>query len=452
MDNIEKRLEVLLDLAKYEEVLSLAYENLQLQDVEQALLYEYIIVAHLNLENYLQSLEVCNEALGLYPELSPFLYYKSKAYTYMSAYKDATVALQEALTLEPNNAGYLAHYAKILLMRNKSIEAKEQIEKALKIDANKSEYHLLLAKVLYMLDGKRVAREIVDEVLAKEPHNAEALDMKQEYFTSKLKEKKFILKNLLFLNPFDEESQKDIKFIEFYYKYIPILMGVVILVSYLLQSNRHQFGFLEPFAFLGFAVVGTLGSKDWRFNVPFIATIVSFDAYFNVGSRGIDFGEAFYIIFQATLFQFVFMGAFKLFGGLKYRFKTRLQQQNNNKRNPVIFFLLIAPFERYEEIDTKAMKHYYKLVPLLMVISLLFIYIYNFHIQNIYFKIALILLFFYTAIESAKNLLFTVIFIFGVLLLINKFTCDGIFYCLFFALILSLIFPMLYNFARRFKK
>ena len=268
---------------------------------------------------------MCDEALANFPSEAHFFYLKSKAYGYMDAYKKALQESQKALEIEPNESRYLAQHAKLLFIQDRVGEARELIEKALEIDTNNSEYHLLRARILYYIgNDKKVAREIVEDILEIEPHNEEALEIKQKYFTSKLKEKKSILKNLLFINPFNKESQQDIKFIEFYYRYIPLFMGVVVLISYLLQSHRHQFEFLEPVAYVSFAIVATIGSNDWRFNLPFIATIIGFDAYFNLGSRGIDFGEIFYILFMATIFQFVFMGVFLLFKGLKYSLSVKL--------------------------------------------------------------------------------------------------------------------------------
>jgi tetratricopeptide (TPR) repeat protein len=450
LDEIEKRLEVLFNLGRYEEILVLAYENLHTAEVEQVLIYLYIIVAHLNRQEFQKALETCKEALGSYPQVDSFFYYKSKAHANMSAYKDALEDIQQALIIEPNSSAYLAQFAEILLIQNKFIEAKEQIEKALEIDPSESIYHLLLARILYMLDGKRVAREIVEDVLAKDPYNEEALYMKQEYFTSKLKEKKSILKNLLFLNPFDKKSQKDIRFIGFYYKYIPLLMGIVVFLSYLLQSNRHQFGFLEPIAFISMFVVGTIGSKDWRLNIPFIAIIVSFSAYYNLGSRGISFGEVFYIIFQALIFQLVFMGAFGLFRWLKYKLETSSQQQKNNNRNPIFFFLFISPFEKYEEVDKEAMHSYYTRIPVLLFLSLGLIYFYTYYFQDFYFKIALIVLFFVVATMSAKNIFFTFLYIFFILLMINKSVCENCFIILIETWYVASVFIMLYNFTRRF--
>lgn len=450
MDNLEKRIEVLFDLDKYEEVLPLAYENLYAKDIDKELLYNYIIISHLNLKEFKKALEVCDEALGEYPSSSVFFYLRSKNYFNISSYKNATKDIKEALELEPNFAKYLAHYAKILLFENELTQAKKTIEKALEIDANETEYHLTSAMILYVLDDEKMAHAIVDKVLEKEPHNISALDIKQKYFTKQLKEKKSILKNLLFLDPFDEENQKDIKFINYYYKLLPPLMVFVLSLTYLLQSSRKEFGFLEPFCFIGFAVLGTLGSKDWRLNIPFIATLVSFDAYYNLGSRGISVGEMFYIVFQAILFHFVFKGVFVLFKSFKYKFTTRLEQQQNNNRNPLIYFLFKAPFENYEVIDSKMMKHYYTIIPVLIVTTLLLIYIYMYHYEHLYFRVFLTLLFIYTGIKSFKVFWILVLYIFSVILITNSFQCDSCLWTLFASIFGAFAFVIPYNVTRKF--
>ena len=449
MDNTEKKLNVLFELEKYKEVLELGYETLYTSEVEKELLYQYIILSHMNLEEYQKALTMCDEALGEYPNIGTFFYLRSKTLYIISSYKKAFSDIQEALAIEPNEPRYLAHYAKLYLTQDNYIRAKETIEKALEIDSTQAEYHLTLAMVLYMLDGQKVAREILDDVLAKEPHNIEALTLKQKLFTSKLKEKKSLLQNLLFLDPFDKENQKEIKFIQHYYKFMLPLMSLVILLSYLLQAYRKEFAFLEPVVYGGFIVAGLLGSKDWRLNTPFIATIVSFDAYFNLGSRGIDFGEFFYIVFQAVLFQFVFMGAYTLFSLLKHKFETKLEQQQNSSKNPILFFLFIAPFESYEEVDTKAMRAYYTRIPALVLLSLVLMYIYNFYFQDFYFKIFLVVLFFITAILSVRNFLFALLYIFITVLLINKFACDGVVWCIVGALMLTSFFQAIYYLTRK---
>lgn len=450
MDDLQKKLNVLFELDKYEEVLSLCYENLYAKEADKYFLYEYIIISHINLKDDKQALKVCDEALGFYPSSGAFLYYKSLSYYNLSLYKQALVDVKQALDTDANSARYLALYAKILLQQDKYIQAKEAIEKALEIDSSKSEYHLTLAIILYMLDGKKVASGIIDEVLEKEPHNEMALGIKQKYFTDKLKERKSILESLLFLNPFDKSNQRDIKFIKNYYKFTPIFMLLTLISSYLLQSNRLEFGYLESISFMMFVVSGVLGSHDWRINMPFIAVVVGFDAFNNLGSKGIGLDEVFYILFQAVIFHFVFKTAILLFDAFRYSLLTKFQQQKNSGKNPLVYFLFINPFEKYEELDADAMKRYYVLVPSLIVFSLILDYVYMFYFQNDYFKIALIFLFLFTATLSAKNFWITILYIFMAVIISKELNCDGCIATFIASALVSFVFVMLHNFVRSF--
>jgi len=308
LDSTEKKLNVLFELGKYKEVLELSYETLYASDSDKELLYQYIILSHMNLEEFQKALTMCDEALGEYPNIGTFFYLRSKTLYFISSYKKAFSDIQEALAIEPNEARYLAHYAKLYLVQDNYIKAKEMIEKALEIDSTQAEYHLTLAMTLYMLDGQKVAREIVDDVLAKEPHNIEALTLKQKLFTSKLKEKKSLLQNLLFLDPFDKENQKEIKFIEYYHNYIPILMVLFIILFYLVRSGMITSGALEIFLFFIFIILGAIGSKELRFNIPFIAIVLGINSFFKIGKKFLDMGEVLSVIILSVVFHYFLFG------------------------------------------------------------------------------------------------------------------------------------------------
>ena len=92
------------------------------------------------------------------------------------------------------------------------------------LDSNNLDFHTAYALILFELDQGKKAKEIILMTLEKDPFHQRALDINQGIFTSKLSEKKSILKGLLSKNPFDKDYQKNLKFIHFYYRYIPILM------------------------------------------------------------------------------------------------------------------------------------------------------------------------------------------------------------------------------------
>ena len=308
MDNIERKLDVLFELGKYREVLELGYETLYSSKSDKELLYQYIILSHMNLEEYHKALEMCEEALGEYPSTSAYLYLRSKNFYYISSYKKAISDIEEALQISSNEPQYLAHFAKVLLMENNYIQAKEMIERALELDSSVSEYHLTLAVVLYMLDGQKVAREIVDDVLAKEPHNLQALDIKQKYFTSKLKEKKSLLQNLLFLNPFDKENRESIRFIKFYYKFVPIMMLGSVLFSYFVQSGILNGSLFVVLSFMIFVIVGIIGSNEWSLNLPYIFFTLELNNY--TQTHSLEFTDTVAIMIMSGIFHYFFWGLF----------------------------------------------------------------------------------------------------------------------------------------------
>jgi len=312
LSDIVKRLEVLLELEKYQEILTLSYDNLYRKEVEQSSIYEYIIIAHLNLGNYKKAIEVIDDVLGKYPQKSQYLYYRSLAYNSILDNKKAISDIQNALTHDPNNADYLYLFAILLFMQNRFIESKKQIENALSIDARKSEYHLLLAKILYELDAKKIASNIVDEILSKEPHNIEALEFKQEFFSKNLIEKKDILKQQLLLKPLDKKSQREIKFIEFYYKYLPWIMGLFIAFSYLTYWYLDQFYFLKIFLLIGFLIIATISSVDWRLNIPFIAVVIGFGIFADIKDQNIKTEDYLYIVVLSIVLHFIFLSVYKL--------------------------------------------------------------------------------------------------------------------------------------------
>lgn len=326
LDKVEKRLEVLFELDKYDEVLKLAFENLHNSDANELLLSTYIITSHMNLANYNDALEFCSKTIGKYPNSAYLFYLRAKIYFEKKDLKQASKDVNESLRLNPNDADTYSTQAWIYLDSKKYIEAKESINRSLEIDSSNLDSHIINAMILYMIDGESVAKEIIDEVLQKDPHNVKALDVKQNLFTSKLKEKKSILENLLFLNPFNKEHQASLKFIRNYYRYIPICMLVIVSLSYLLHVNRETFGFLQNWLMVSFFIVALIGSNDYRLNVPFIAIIFGINMHFTSLS-GIEISGLFVIVFLAIIKQFFFMAIFPLTVMWKNRFIQRFHRE-----------------------------------------------------------------------------------------------------------------------------
>lgn len=312
MDDLEKKIEVLFELDKYEEVLNFAHKNLNNSQENKLFLYSYIISSYINLSNYTDALKFCNDAISEYPYSTYLFYLKSKIYFNISKDKLSLEAIKEALKLSPNDSNYLMHEADVYYSLSDYVNAKESINKSLEIDSTNLNAHLINAKILYMIDGQKIAKEIVNEVLEKDPHHQQALYMKQHFYRN-IKDKKSILKNLLSFNPQDKIYQSELKFIKNYYKFIPISMFIVLILDYLLQSNRSEFGFLEPYVMVCFFIVGVIGSNDWRFSLVFVSGVLLLDGWFHYGSRGLEVGDIMAIVFLAPLYHFVLYAMFLLF-------------------------------------------------------------------------------------------------------------------------------------------
>jgi len=319
LDNLEKRLEVLFDLQKYDELLKLAFENVYADKENELLIYTYIIIGLMNTVKHTEALKFANETIGKYPETSYIIYLKAKLLLSLSQLKEASKTIKEALSLNANDADYYLVASRIYFESSNFVEAKKSIDKALEIDSSNLDFHIVNAMALYMLDAEKIGREIIDEVLQKDPHNIKALDVKQHLFTYKLKEKKSILKSMLFLNPFDRDSQADLKFIQNYYRYIPISMIILITMSFALHVDRHTYGYLENYIPIVFFIVMIIGSNDWRFNIPFLVIMMGINTYFTNIPDGIEIVDFFAIAFMSIVMNFFMIAIFPLMVVWKYK-------------------------------------------------------------------------------------------------------------------------------------
>ena len=324
MNDINK-IETLYELSKYDEVIKKCIEDLYKQDSDKETLYHYLIASLLNQKEDETALKFCLSAKKDFPLNSNFIYFHSKISLINKQMKDAIKYINEALKIEPNNSKYHYHFCQIYIEQKKYVDAKKAIDKALELDSSNLDYHLANALILYMLDGEKVAREIVDEVLCKNPNHEYALYLKQGLFTSKLKDRKSILKGLLSKNPFDKDYQGDMKFIKFYYRYIPILMLLIIGLSFLVHSNRRGFGFLENWIILLFFIVGMVGSHDWRFNVPFIIVLLIINTYYTNIPDGLEITDIFPILFLGILQTWVFYTMYYILRGAIRNTKEKLK-------------------------------------------------------------------------------------------------------------------------------
>jgi tetratricopeptide (TPR) repeat protein len=445
--DITQKIETLFDLERYTQCIELCMKHLYSSEVELHTIYNYLIFSHYNQKDYDKSLKFVNLAISDYPDIDTFLYTKALVLVALNKPKQALSYIKKALSSDSQNAKYYAIYAQILMNLKNSKLAKEMIEKAIELDSNNLDFHTAYALILYELDQGKKAKEIILMILEKDPFHQRALDIKQGIFTSKLSEKKSILKGLLSKNPFDKDYQKDLKFIHFYYRYIPILMLFTIGLSYLFHSYRKEFGFLEFWGTLLFFIVGTIGSRDWRFNIPFIAIMIAINMYFTRASTASYIG----ILILAPSLSYMMLGLSYFIEASYQNLKEKNKLLKKNNINRLTYFIYQYPFEEDKKIDTKALKNYYISIMILIVTSLILFYLYP-QMSNEYkfLKIPLIISFLIVAVMSAKNFLITLLYTFLTIMIINNFDCNnGAGWCLFTAFFISPIFLAIYNYMTK---
>ncbi len=267
-ENEVKKLKVLFELQKYDEVIKLCYENFSQENVDREI-YTFLLPALLNSLRYKDALDEVDKAIGRFPNDSYFFYIKARAYFALAKNNQALTYIQKALKQEQSNDIYLHLLTKIYIAKKQYKQAKEIIDKVLRLSPNDTEFLVTYGVVLYGLDNHKESKKVFEQILAVEPHNQLALDFKSDFFGSK-KERKNILKHLLFINPFDKTYQNDLKFIDFYYRYIPLLMIIVNILIYFSKGNE----IFELVSNILFVIVALIGSFDVRINFVFILSVM----------------------------------------------------------------------------------------------------------------------------------------------------------------------------------
>lgn len=268
MSEIAKRLEVLYDLKRYEELLHVSVPLCASHEDDSAAAYRYTILAFLNLDRLEEALAYCNTALKNFPMEVHFLYFKAFVFFKQDDSKQALPYVQELLSNEPNHGVYHHLHAQVLEELSLYVEAKRAIDRALALNANHADFLVTLAIITYHLGNTPIACEIIMSILANEPHHTRALHLKSSLCASTLFEKSKILKNILFQNPFDTTGKKYLKSIQRYYQIAPFLMAFFLL--YLLGEHFEMWekSTLTSSALL---LLSFYVWRDWRLSLPFFA-------------------------------------------------------------------------------------------------------------------------------------------------------------------------------------
>lgn len=269
MSDTLKRLEILYELKKYEELLRISIPLCTtVSSKSESEAYMYTILALLALERYHEALTYCQNALASFPHIIYFLYLDALIKYHQEAYKQALLSIKNVLSYEPNVAMYHHLHAKILLEREAYVDAKHSVDKALALEPQHNDFRVTLALITHHLGNTPIACEIITSVLACEPHHAGALHLKSLICTSVLMEKGKILQSILFHNPFDTYGKKHLTHIRRYYQIAPALM-----LAFLLYSAGQFLGMWEKSSFSSsiLLLLSMYVWKDWRLSLPFFA-------------------------------------------------------------------------------------------------------------------------------------------------------------------------------------
>lgn len=446
-DVVVQKVEALFDLDRFEECIALAKRHLYSSEIEDLPLYNYIINAYANLEEYVLADKFCDDALKEYPNISTFLYLKSLILFAQNKRKSAKTYVENALSMDGNNARYLALLARIYFALNQTRKAKKIIDKALALESNDLDFQLLNSLILYHLDNEKEAEAIINTILKQDPFHEGALDLKQKVFSTKMSARKSILAQLLRQNPFDKSYQKDIKFITFYYRYVPVMMIVSICFVYLYNIIYIEaLSPLKPLIFFGVSVTAFIGAQDKRFNIPFLLIVSTIALYFDDAKPATYIGIFFLVIIYNYFFYALWIWLRILFEAIK----DKTAQLKSKNKNVLFYFLVSYSFYEEDEVDWYTLKRYYASITLMMMGSLASFLLYQqFGVINTPLKLLLTSIFFIVAIKSAKNLLLTTVYTFMTVLIINHFKCDGgIIYCFFIALLSVPIFLGVSNYIK----
>lgn len=266
MSDTTKRLEVLYELKRFEELLHVSIPLCASSGESCIVAHHYTILAFISLERLDEAFESIAKALGYFPQEVHFLYFKAFVFFKQNRLKEALSCVKELLASEPNSGVYHHLHAQVLVELSRYVEAKRAIDRALALDASNADFLVTLAIITYHLGNTPIACDIVTSILANEPNHAGALHLHSTLCASHLLEKSKILRGILVRDPFDKEGHERLQSIKRYYAIAPALM-----LAFLLYALGEQLEMWEK-STLTSGVLLLLSFyiwRDWRLSIPF---------------------------------------------------------------------------------------------------------------------------------------------------------------------------------------
>jgi tetratricopeptide (TPR) repeat protein len=311
---IAEKLQAAYNLGRYDEAIKLAMQIIANNESEDALYgYEMVIRSLIQKDEYEKALEVTKKALKHYPAEHYLFYLKADIKRLQNKPKEALEFIKQALSFDSNKAYYYTMLGDILYDMGSYIKAKEAIERALFIDSHDEDALISLALITNALENPVIACQIIAKVLKANPHNTSALNIQAKLCSANLTLENNLLKNLLFLNPFDGYSKKEQKAIQRYYKIAPLLMiGYLVYALMIWLEYPHD----EFISIITLLLIGSYVYRDYRLSLPFFGMVIVF-------TGDVSWSEWYLVPLVALWYYFLGWFFSNIFKNIIYKFRSK---------------------------------------------------------------------------------------------------------------------------------
>ncbi len=183
-EQITDKIEMLIDLGRFKEAISLIGENLNDYE-DKYYMHHQLVYCYLELDDVENAQKALDIVLEDYPNYAVLHYFSSVINTRNDNLNEAIKSIQTAIELDPNNVAYLAKAAILNTSLNKTKQASNFIRLAEQEDPN----HIMVLKaktINFMHTAKmQEAFDTVNTALEIEPNDADLLSLRSQISTTK---------------------------------------------------------------------------------------------------------------------------------------------------------------------------------------------------------------------------------------------------------------------------
>jgi len=173
--NIESRIEALLDISRNEEAEKLAREALA-SEPEDAYLLFLLARAQLDQSSYNECEETLYACLAADPEFSWAYYLLSVIHNHEKRFNAEIECAEKAASMQPHEPHFIKRLAEAYLTSGEVKRAKEVLQQLLETDPDSKEAHQLMGDIDFRLTNYAAAEIHYREALTFDPENIELLN------------------------------------------------------------------------------------------------------------------------------------------------------------------------------------------------------------------------------------------------------------------------------------